>query len=113
MAKSNEPVWWSLFAAGGVTAAFLIPAAILITGVAIPFGWMTSDELYALIHHPLVRLILFAAIAPTLFHGAHRTLHTLVELGLKPARAGLAFLLYGGAILGTLLTAYLLIRMGR
>ena len=28
MAKSNEPIWWSLFSAGGVVTAFFIPVTI-------------------------------------------------------------------------------------
>ncbi|MES4792526.1 MAG: fumarate reductase subunit D, partial [Chloroflexota bacterium] len=32
--RSNEAFWWSLFSAGGVISAFLLPITILITGLA-------------------------------------------------------------------------------
>jgi fumarate reductase subunit D len=111
MAKSNEPIWWSLFGAGGVVAALAMPVTILITGFAVPFGWVNEARLFHLIHHPLARLYLFGVISLPLFHGAHRSLHTLVDLGLRERRGLLAVLLYGGAILGTLIAAWLLIRL--
>ena len=38
MAKSNKPIVWSLFAGGGLLAAFLVPVLIFITGIAAPLG---------------------------------------------------------------------------
>src|SRR5437763_16741504 len=101
MAKSNEPIWWSLFAAGGVVAALLVPITVILTGIAVPAGWISERGLYDLIHHPLTRLYLFVVIWLSLFHGLHRTLLTLMDLGLKSLRPMLAVLCYGGAILGT------------
>lgn len=34
MARSNKPLVWSLFAAGGTVAAFVLPALVLITLMA-------------------------------------------------------------------------------
>jgi fumarate reductase subunit D len=31
MAKSNKPIFWGLFAAGGTVTAFVTPALVLIT----------------------------------------------------------------------------------
>ena len=45
MAKSNEPIWWSLFSAGGMVAAMVLPILIIITGVLVPFGWAGNDPL--------------------------------------------------------------------
>ena len=53
MAKSNEPIWWSLFAAGGMVAALLVPITVILTGIAVPAGWISERGLYDLIHHPL------------------------------------------------------------
>ena len=44
MVKSNEPVWWSLFSAGGVVAALFIPITLILTGLAVPLGWTTTDS---------------------------------------------------------------------
>ena len=44
MARSNEPVIWSLFAAGGGVAAMLVPIHIVILGLAIPLGFLASPD---------------------------------------------------------------------
>jgi fumarate reductase subunit D len=111
MAKSNEAFWWGLFSAGGQLSALLIPVTVLITGIAVPLGWLSAQALHDLIHHPLTRLYLFALISLSLFHGVHRSLTTLVELGMKGIKGLLAFLLYGSAVVGTVLAAVLLIRL--
>lgn len=111
MAKSNEPIWWSLFAAGGMVAALVLPVTVLLTGIAVPAGWISADAFFRLIHHPLARIYLFFVIFLSLFHGGHRTLLTLVDLGFRSVRPALAILLYGGAIVGTVLAAVFLIRL--
>ena len=42
MAKSNEPIWWSLFSAGGVVAALLVPVRIFLTGIAWPLQTLST-----------------------------------------------------------------------
>src|SRR5437773_11286593 len=101
MAKSNEPIWWGPFSAGGQISAFLTPITVVITGIAVPAGWISTQGLYNLLHHPLARLYLFVLIWLPLFHGSHRTLTPLSELGLKGIRSLLAVLLDGVALVGT------------
>lgn len=110
MAKSNEPIWWSLFAVGGMTSAFLMPVTVALVGFAAISG-VPADRFFNLLHHPLARLYMFVVIVPSLFHGAHRMLLTLVDLGLKGMRPLLAVLLYGAAIVGTALTILFLFRL--
>jgi fumarate reductase subunit D len=38
MVRSNKPVIWALFAAGGTFAAFVTPAMIVVTGLSVAFG---------------------------------------------------------------------------
>ncbi len=111
MARSNEPLWWSLFSAGGVVAAFFLPITIILTGVAVPAGWLSERALLILVHHPLTRLYLFLIISLPLFHWAHRFRFTLVDLGLRGMGSVLAVVFYGAAIAGTLLSAWLLLRL--
>jgi fumarate reductase subunit D len=111
MAKSNEPIWWSLFAAGGVVAALMLPVLILITGIAIPAGWITASSFLMLLREPLARFYLFVAISLSLFHATHRTRLVLNDLGLRSMGRTLAVLLYGLAILGTVLAAIFLMRL--
>ena len=110
MAKSNEPIWWSLFSAGGVVAALLIPIHILIFGIAGPLGMLPADALefsrmQALLAHPLTRVYCLILISLPLFHWAHRFRFTLVDLGLHGAAMLIAILCYGAAIAGTIFAA--------
>jgi fumarate reductase subunit D len=111
MAKSNDPLPWSLFAVGGVVAAFLMPITVLFTGFARLLGWVSAPGFYTLLHHPLARLYLFVVIALPLFHGMHRILLTLMDFGLKRARLLLAALFYGVALGGTLAAMVFLVRL--
>ena len=108
MAKSNEPFWWSLFSAGGVVAAFFLPVTMVITGIAVPAGWISAEGLRELISHPLTRIYLFLLISLPLFHWAHRFRFTAVDLGLKGMGTVLEVVCYGVAILGTVLAVVFL-----
>ena len=110
MARSNEPIWWSLFSAGGMIAAMVLPILIIITGILIPFGWVTDDPLNfekmsTVVSNPLIKLILFTIITLPLFHWAHRFRFTLIDIGLKSVSTFISVLCYGGAIVGTIISA--------
>lgn len=113
MAKSSEPFWWSLFAAGGVVAAFLVPIHIVLTGIAAPAGWAGGAFEYrrvlGLVSHPLSRVYLFVLISLPLFHWAHRFRFTLVDLGVRGGRGVVAIACYGAAIAGTILAGLVLV----
>jgi fumarate reductase subunit D len=108
MAKSNEPFWWTLFGAGGMVAALLMPVTILLTSIGVAAGWITEERLWNLLGHPLTKIYLLVLISLPLFHWAHRFRFTLVDLGLKSARSAIAVLCYGSAVVGTLVTLVLL-----
>ena len=113
MAKSNEPIWWSLFSAGGVVAALFIPIHILLTGIAGPLGWLPAGaldygKLADLVSHPIARLYCFILISLPLFHWAHRFRFTVVDLGVRGVDMLLAVMCYGAAIVGTLAAAGIL-----
>lgn len=108
--RSVAPLWWLLFSAGGVVAALLMPVAIAITGVAVPAGWVSADDLLGLVRHPFSRLVLFALVSLSFFHWAHRFRYALVDLGL--GRVGRrAWLFYGTAAAGTVAMAMVLVRL--
>ncbi len=108
MAKSNEPIWWSLFAGGGGVAAMLLPVHIVLFGIAYPLDWwgvrdaLSYEKMHALVSCPLVKLYLLALISLPLFHAAHRIKFTLQDLGLKDGKILFSLLFYGGGIVGTL-----------
>ena len=59
MAKSNKPIVWGLFAAGGTVTAFVTPVMIFVTGLAVPLGIMNPDILAM---EPKARLIFTAEL---------------------------------------------------
>jgi len=115
MTKSNEALWWLLFGAGGTIAAFLAPLQILLTGIVAPAGWVREafeyNRVLALVSHPVTRLYLFVLISLPLFHWAHRFRFTLIDLGLKGGQRAVAIACYGGAIIGAILTAVVLLKL--
>jgi len=113
MSKSNEPIWWSLFAAGGVVSAIFIPIFIVMTGLILPSS-LTGEEAFAFerIHeaaaHPIVRLLVFCLIVFPLFTFAHRFRSILADVGLMKIRPVISVFCYGFAIFGTIITAVVL-----
>ena len=46
MAKSAEAFWWSLFSAGGMVVALLVPIHVVLTGIAVPLGWVSAEAFW-------------------------------------------------------------------
>jgi fumarate reductase subunit D len=112
MAKRTlEPLLWLLFSAGGVLAALLIPILLFLFGLAFPLGWLSPSHghLLAVLRHPLTRVVLFFLCVLALFHGAHRFRYTLYDgLQIKHLNEVINVVCYGGAIVGSVLAAYVL-----
>jgi fumarate reductase subunit D len=113
--RSNEPFLWMLFSAGGVVAAMLLPIHLFLFGLAFPLGWLNApshERLLALVSHPATRAYLFVLCTLPLFHWAHRFRFTLYDgLQIKHLNELINVLCYGGAVLGTILAAYLVWRI--
>ena len=113
MARSNKPLVWSLFAAGGTVAAFVLPVLALLMLMAgygnAPAG-LSYETMRAFAANWLGKLILFGVIGLCLWHAAHRLRTALHGLGLRADKA-VAVFGYGIAALGTLLTLYYLARI--
>jgi fumarate reductase subunit D len=101
MKRSHEPPFWMLFGAGGMLAALVGPALVFVIAIALPLGWLPepmSDHarVRAALGHPLGMLGVTTVIALFLFHGCHRLLHSLHDLG-APRTPLLAMACYGFA----------------
>jgi fumarate reductase subunit D len=107
--------WWFLFAQGGVIAAILIPAHILVQGILGPLGLVrVADRHYDtwvnVLGNPIVKLYLLVLIAVPFFHFAHRLRFLLVDLGVPGARGVPAqVVFYGAAIAVTGVTIWVLL----
>ena len=114
--RHPEPLLWVLFSAGGMLSGMLMPALILMFGIAYPLGWVTPptyEQMAGLMANPIVRLALFGLIALSLFHWAHRFRHTLYDgLQIKHLNEVVAVVSYGAAVVGSGLAAYLLWQVG-
>ncbi len=108
--RSNEPLVWSLFGAGGVVAAYILPALILCVGILFPLGIVTPEDLsYArvveFIRHWFGGLVVWAVISLSAWHALHRIFHGLHDL--KVGAHTLRFVLcYGAAAVITLYCGY-------
>ncbi len=108
----KEPFFWALFSGGGMLAALLLPALVLLLWFALPLGWVegaSHAELSSKIAEPLARFALFGLLMLWLFHWAHRVRYTLYDgLQLSHLSELIATITYGVATALTVLTAYLL-----
>ncbi|HXY50263.1 MAG TPA: fumarate reductase subunit FrdD [Terriglobales bacterium] len=109
---SNEPLFWTLFSAGGVVAAIFIPIQLFLFGLAFPLGLLhgpSYEQLMSLVRLPLVRIYLFLLCSLPMFHFAHRFRYTLYDgLQVKHLNEVIFVLCYGSAVAATVLAAYLL-----
>jgi fumarate reductase subunit D len=113
MARSREPLAWSLFAAGGMVAALVMPALVFGLWIAAPLGWLDPggpERLGRLLLHPLARLVVFGVFTLCVFHAAHRLRYTLYDgLQLYHLNPLIAALTYGLALALTLAAAIVLV----
>jgi fumarate reductase subunit D len=103
MARSNKPLVWGPFAAGGTLTAFLAPALILLTLLAAlghAPGVLAYDSLRALASHWLAKLVFAAVVFLSLWSAAHRLRIAATDLGLR-ADALVGALAYAAALFGT------------
>jgi fumarate reductase subunit D len=110
-----EPFLWLLFSAGGVLAALFIPVLVFLFGVAFPLEWISSprhDQLLALLRNPLTFVVVLGLCVLALFHWAHRFRYTLYDgLQIKHLNGLINLFCYGGAVLGSIAAAYVLLQL--
>ncbi len=115
--RSNKPVFWSLFGAGGMVSALIGPMLVFVTGIAVPLGFLLPhdalryERMLALAHNPAGKLALAVVISLFLFHGCHRFYHCLHDFGIH-VTAGMKAACHGFAAAGTALAVYLLLVIG-
>ncbi|ASA56757.1 fumarate reductase subunit FrdD [Vibrio gazogenes] len=83
--RSDEPVWWSLFGAGGTWFAMITPITIFILGVMGPMGMLDADALsydrvLGFATNIIGALFVIATIALPMWHAMHRVHHGMHDL---------------------------------
>ena len=117
MKRSNAPVFWLLFGAGGMLSALLGTVLVFITGIVVPLGWslpadwMGYPRALAFAQHGLGKAFVFIVIALFAWHAVHRLFHSLHDVGVH-AGAFAKAVCYGAAVLITLVSAAALLAVG-
>jgi fumarate reductase subunit D len=117
MKRSNAPIFWSLFGAGGIVSALIGPMLVFITGIAVPTGLLLPRDLMdyprmlGFAQHWSGKGFAFVVISLFLWHGAHRIFHSLHDFGIRTGTAA-KLICYGVALIGTLVAGYALLAVG-
>ena len=86
MAKSNKPLVWGPFAAGGTITAFLTPVLILLT-LMVALGHapelLAYERLHAIASHWLAKSMIVVVIFLSLWSAAHRLRITCYDFGMR------------------------------
>lgn len=117
MKRSNAPVFWALFGAGGMLSALAGPVLVFITGIAVPLAFllpadtMSYARTLAFAQHFIGKLFILAIIALFLWHAAHRIFKSLHDVGIHPSPAS-RLACYGSALAGTVVAVYAVLAVG-
>jgi len=109
-----EPGIWALFGAGFFVGSLLVPAWLLVVGIAAPLGWtdgLDYERAHALGSSILGRLVLLALIALPLWNGANHLRHFLIDWGGYDRDRFVAPLLYAAAAVVSVLAIWAVIRI--
>ena len=115
--RSNAPIFWGLFGAGGMLSALFGPALVFITGLAVPLGLllpqgtMSYPKMLAFAQNWIGKGFILAIIVLFLWHAAHRLFHSLHDIGIH-AGTGAKLICYGLAMAATIIAAYALLALG-
>lgn len=115
--RSNAPIFWALFGAGGMLSALTGPVLVFMTGIAIPMGFLLAPDLMSyprmlvLAQNVFGKLCILALIVLFLWHAAHRIFKSLHDVGIHPSPAS-KLACYGTAFAGSLLALIGVIAVG-
>jgi fumarate reductase subunit D len=113
MARSNKPIVWGPFAAGGTLTAFLTPALVVLTLLAAlghAPALLAYDRLHALVVHGIAKVAIAGVVFLSLWSAAHRLRITCYDLGVRADRQ-VAALVYAAALAGAAAAVLYLIRI--
>lgn len=91
--RSDEPIWWGLFGAGGTWFAMITPITILVLGVLVPLGVIDANAFsYERVSEFATSLIgalfIIGTLSLPMWHAMHRVHHGMHDLKLHIGIAG-------------------------
>lgn len=105
--RSNEPIFWGLFGAGGMWSAIFAPVIIVVLLLLPAFDGVAGIKAYSVFYGNIIgRLFMLAMIALPLWCGMHRIHHCLHDL--KIHSPVVKTVCYGVALLFSVLAIYLI-----
>lgn len=112
--RSDEPIFWGGFGAGGMWLAIISPIIILLVGIILPLsiylGAPTSAQAILSFFQTIIgKIILLGSIALPMWCGMHRIYHLLFDLKIHLPFAKGFF--YGSALFFALLATYFIFLM--
>ncbi|RJX72343.1 fumarate reductase subunit FrdD [Vibrio sinensis] len=83
--RSDEPVWWGLFGAGGTWFAMITPITILVLGILAPLGIIDAealsyDRVADFATSIIGALFIIGTLALPMWHAMHRVHHGMHDL---------------------------------
>lgn len=105
--RSEEPVWWGLFGAGGTWFAMITPITILVLGILVPFGIIdfeavSYERVSGFAKSFIGALFTVATLSLPMWHAMHRVHHGLHDVKIHAGTFG-KILCYSTAYLFTIL----------
>ncbi|MCM5509514.1 MULTISPECIES: fumarate reductase subunit FrdD [unclassified Vibrio] len=91
--RSDEPIWWSLFGAGGTWFAMITPVTVLVLGILVPMGVidaeaMSYERITAFATSIIGALFIIGTLALPMWHAMHRIHHGMHDLKVHGGPAG-------------------------
>ncbi|MCL1089878.1 fumarate reductase subunit FrdD [Shewanella profunda] len=113
--RSDEPIWWGLFGAGGVWFAMITPVTVLVMGILLPlhgFGLVdiSYDKVYAFVSSPIGGGFTVLSLSLPMWHAMHRVHHGLHDLQIHLGSVG-KYACYLAAALVTVLATVWVIQL--
>ena len=111
--RSDEPIWWSLFGAGGTWFAMITPVTVLVLGIMVPLGIidaqaMSYERVHAFATSIIGALFIIGTLALPMWHAMHRVHHGMHDLKFHVGIVGKIACYAAASIISILAIAYVL-----
>ena len=99
--RSDEPIYWLMFGTGGMVAAWVLPAVLVVfilAGISSPdvtTGLLSFEQVKGILGHLFLALVLFGIVFILSFYSLHRMYHSTHDFKLHSKIFW--YICYGGA----------------